>query len=122
MSLRLMPQELEVWYLLPALRRELSKMFINLYWLNQKETAEILGITESAVSQYLKDKRANELRFDRHELKIIKDTADRILKDRKNSLNYLYSLSVKLRGTRSLCEFHKKHDFNLPSNCRLCKV
>lgn len=122
MSLKLMPQELEVWYLLPALRRELAKEFVNNNDLSQKEVSDILGLTESAISQYLKEKRANEIKFNSQELKIIKETASKMLKDRKNSSNYLYNLSVKLRGTQSLCNFHKKHDINLPSNCKMCKA
>ena len=120
MNLKLMPQELEVWYLIPAIRKELSKFFIDNYNFSQKEVAGILGITESAVSQYFKSKRANELKFDNKEKNIIKKYADKIVNDKKNIRKYLFELSNKLRGTKSLCDLHHKQDSSLPHNCRIC--
>ena len=50
---QLMPQEIEVWYIIPAVRRELAKSMVKI-GLKQKQIAVTLGITEAAVSQYLK--------------------------------------------------------------------
>ena len=50
------PCELIVWYVIPTIRAELAKELIKL-GLSQKEVSERLGITQSAVSQYVKDKR-----------------------------------------------------------------
>ena len=115
-----MPQELEVWYLLPSLRKEIVKVFVKDFNLTQKECANILGITESAISQYLKNKRAGELKFNKEEIKIIKHTAEKIVRNREKSHEYLYELSKKLRGTKSLCELHRKRDKHLLKNCRIC--
>ena len=82
--MKLMPQEIEVWYLLPALRREIALELINKYKFSQREISEILGITESAVSQYLKSKRANELKFSNSELIKIKKCVKEIFKDKDN--------------------------------------
>lgn len=120
MSLKLMPQEVEVWYLLPSLRKELARIFIEDYKLSQKETASILGVTESAVSQYVKSKRASLLIFSKTELDEVKKYADKIIKDRENSRNYFYELSKKLRGSKSMCELHKKKDPSLSKDCSLC--
>lgn len=121
MPLKLMPQELEVWYLLPSLRKEIAKIFVDEHELSQKEVAGIFGMTESAVSQYLKSKRANELKFSNQELAEIKKYADRIIKDKKNYHKYLFELSKKMRGTKSLCELHKKRDSSLKKDCSLCR-
>ena len=120
MSLKLMPQELEVWYLLPSLRKEIAKTLVNEYELSQKKVAEIFGMTESAVSQYLKSKRANELKFSNQELAEIKKYADKIMQDKKNYHSHLFELSKKMRGTKSLCELHKKRDSSLRKDCSLC--
>jgi len=117
---KLMPQEIEVWYLLPAIRKELAKILIADYKLPQKEIAKILGITEPAVSQYLKSKRGHEMVFSDAELKKIKDAASMIVKDPQNVLKYLYDLSVVLRGSKGLCDVHKKHEKNIPPNCKVC--
>ena len=55
-----MPQEIEVWYLIPALRRELANIFIKNYNLNQKETAKILGITRATLYEKLKNINMSE--------------------------------------------------------------
>lgn len=114
-----LPQELEIWYLIPALRRELTKIFISEFKLNQKQISKILGITESAVSQYLSSKRGNELKFSKKEIKEIKKTAEKILKS-KNANENFYKLCIKLRGTESLCKLHKKQDKSVPKSCDLC--
>ena len=58
-----LPQEIEVWYVLPALRREYAKVLIKEHKLSQKGVAEILQVTESAISQYLTGKRASKVKF-----------------------------------------------------------
>ena len=118
--MKLMPQEVEVWYLIPALRRELSKIFILDFKLSQKQISEVLGITESAVSQYLSSKRGDELKFSKKEIDKIKKFAKKIMADKKHSKEHFYKLCLDLRGTKSLCELHKKQDKNIPKNCELC--
>ena len=114
-----LPQELEIWYLIPALRRELTKIFISDFKLNQKQISKILEITEGAVSQYLSSKRGNELKFSGDELKEIKKTAQKIIKSKKAKEEF-YKLCIKLRGTESLCKLHKKHDKSVSKKCDLC--
>ena len=115
-----MPQEIEVWYLLPALRREIAKNLIDKSGLNQKEAAKILGITESAISQYLSSKRGKEMVFSKKELIMIEKVADQISKEPKKATDYLYKLSVLFRGSDVMCRIHKKHNNSLPEKCRLC--
>ena len=115
-----MPQEVEVWYLIPALRRELSKIFISDFKKTQKEVSEILEITESAVSQYLNEKRGKELKFNKEEIEGIKKTAEKIISDEKKSREEFYKLCIKFRACDSLCKLHKKQDSSLPKNCDLC--
>ncbi|MEK6898184.1 MAG: transcriptional regulator [Nanoarchaeota archaeon] len=117
---KIMPQELEVWYLIPALRKEIAKIFIEDYNLNQKRVAEILGITEAAISQYLNSKRGNELKFNKDELKQIKKSAREIIESPANSMRILYGLCVTLRGTKVICELHKNLETDLPKNCDVC--
>ncbi len=114
-----LPQELEIWYLIPALRRELANIFISEFKLNQKKVSKILGITESAVSQYLSSKRGNELKFSKKELNKIKKTAQKMMKSKKANEEF-YKLCIKLRGAESLCKLHRKHDKSISKKCDLC--
>ena len=56
------PQEIEVWYILPAIRRELV-VVLKEKGISQKKIAEMVGIVQSAVSQYLAGKRGGEVVF-----------------------------------------------------------
>ena len=118
--MKLMPQEIEVWYLIPALRRELAKVLIQEYGMSQKKVSEVFRITESAVSQYMKSKRGKELRFPKKELEEIRKTAERINSGSEEANEQLYRLCVKLRGSEHVCDFHRKQDKSLPKNCDLC--
>ncbi|MFH1650153.1 MAG: hypothetical protein ABIA93_06390 [Candidatus Woesearchaeota archaeon] len=55
-------QEIEVWFVLPALRRELA-LELKKGGLKQRDIAGLLGLTEAAVSQYLAGKRGVDMHF-----------------------------------------------------------
>src|SRR3989344_8744526 len=76
-----MPQEIEVRYILPAIRRELARIFIKEHKLNQKDAAKLLGLTEAAISQYRHSKRATEVVFSENVKIEIRKSADKIVKD-----------------------------------------
>src|SRR3989338_8090782 len=80
-----MPQEIEVWYIIPAIRRELTKSMIDL-GLTQKQVAKRMGITEAAVSQYLSFKRAKEVVFSNAVLDEIRKSAKKMMQ-RKTQQN-----------------------------------
>jgi uncharacterized protein len=90
------PCEHIVWHGLPVLRKEIAKCMINNFNLNEKETAEKLGITPAAVSQYLSGKRGNFDVTDVAILEEIKISAERIFDNGNGSV--------------------------VPEICRLCKL
>jgi len=57
------PSEIESFYLIPTIRKELTK-HLKEQGLDQKEIAKKLHITEPAVSQYVNSKRASQIDFD----------------------------------------------------------
>ncbi|MCL5730254.1 MAG: transcriptional regulator [Candidatus Pacearchaeota archaeon] len=115
-----MPQELEVWYLIPALRRELAKIFIQQYGLKQKKAAECLGITEAAISQYLKSKRGSEIKFSEKAMKEIKRAAKGVVEGKEDIMKEIYSLCVQLRKSKAMCNLHRLQDKRVPKNCDVC--
>ncbi|HJO14717.1 MAG TPA: transcriptional regulator [Candidatus Pacearchaeota archaeon] len=115
-----MPQEIEVWYLIPGIRRELAKTLLEKHNMNQKQISEILNITESAVSQYLKAKRGSEMKFDEGGIQLIEDAARRIISQKLEVNKEIYRLCVSFRGGESLCEFHRKQDSSVEDDCKLC--
>lgn len=117
---KIMPQEIEIWYLIPALRREFAKIFVKDYNLTQKKTAKILGVTESAISQYLNSKRGNEIKFSKNEFNKIKKSADEIILNQEKLMKNLYDLCISFRESKVICEIHKTYDNSIPKNCDIC--
>ena len=115
-----MPQEIEVWYIIPALRRELAKSMINGLKLTQKEVAAIMGLTEAAVSQYLHSKRAKEVVFTKAVLDEIRKSAKTIEKNEKLLMQEMMRLTNLTGVKHIMCDLHKKHDSKMPSNCGVC--
>lgn len=71
------PQEIEVFYILPAIRRELTIAMKDLGF-TQKRIAKLLGVTEPAISQYLSKKRAVNINFSKEMQEKIKESAQKI--------------------------------------------
>ena len=115
-----MPQEIEVWYIIPSLRRELAKSMINDLKLTQKQVAKIMGLTEAAVSQYLHSKRAKEVIFTKAVLEEVKKSAKTISKDEKLLIQEMMRLTNLTGVKHVMCDIHKKHDAKLPSDCEIC--
>ena len=112
------PQEIEVWYVLPSIRKELAKSLLN-NGLSQKEIALKLSITESAVSQYLKDKRASSIKFEDDVKKAIDRAAKRLVKN-NNVMKEIERISYLMKKNKFICKIHHKYDSSLPENCDVC--
>lgn len=115
------PQEMEVWYLLPSLRKEFARTLVEDNKMTQKKAAEILQVTEAAVSQYLNNKRAAELVFSKEVKDIIKESVATILSGKSESTKELYRISKLMKQKGVLCQIHMKHDPTCNSNCDLCQ-
>jgi predicted transcriptional regulator len=68
-----------VWFTLPIIRKEFAQCLVKDHGLTQRKTAEKLGITESAVSQYISKKRGDFKIQDSSVQKEIKKSAQRIV-------------------------------------------
>ncbi|MBC7110057.1 MAG: helix-turn-helix domain-containing protein [Archaeoglobi archaeon] len=87
-----------IWYIIPALRRELTVELYN-SGLTQKEISEYMGITQAAVSQYLKSKRGATVNLNDEIRKEIKEIAEKIRKGEKISLeSEICRLCKKIRN------------------------
>jgi len=112
------PEEIEVWYVLPALRREMSKELKKLGF-SSTAIAKKLAITKGAVSQYLSKKRGCEVVFDEKIKSMIKKSA-RNITNGGDAVPELRKILLKISKTDVICKIHKKYA-SLPVNCRWCK-
>ena len=79
--MRRTPCEYMMWNGIPVIRKEIAERMIKEYGLSQREAAEKLGITPSAVCQYLSHKRGKIEIHDDGIDKEITISAERIIKN-----------------------------------------
>ncbi len=111
------PQAIEVWYILPAIRREFVKELVKT-GLSQRAAAEKLGLTEGAVSLYLKDKRAKEVVFEGEIKREIRKSAMAIL-DGRSVMKETQRICRLAERDMLVCKISKKLGF-APRRCREC--
>ncbi len=73
----MMPQEIEVFYILPAIRRDMA-ISMKASGRKQKDIAKLLCVEESTISQYIKDKRAAKIRLEEGFRNDVAKAAERI--------------------------------------------
>lgn len=101
------PQEIEVWYILPAIRKKIALKLIEKD-LPQKKVAEIMGITPAAVSQYKKQKRAKEEIFDREMELELEKSVNKISKNKSHLANEIIHLNNLIKKKGIVCKIYNK--------------
>ncbi len=116
------PCEIVIWYVLPSVRSELAKELIKL-GLSQKEAANRLGISEAAISHYIKGKRGKKIDLDKETRNDVKKLAGEIASSGEDSTLVLKTceICIKVRKNELLCKLHKSLD-SVPANCNICKA
>lgn len=118
------PQELEAYYVLPALRRTMAEVMKNELGIQQYKIAAILGVTEAAVSQYINKSRAQQVIFGEKMLEEIRESAKRLTMDNTEEdifMLEMQKLLVICRETGSLCKIHREKA-EPPADCDICFV
>lgn len=116
----MLPSEIQVWYLLPVIRKELATVLVKEEGLSQKEAAKLLGVTEAAISQYFKDKRAKEVKLTERMLTEIRSSAKQLLAQKTDANETLIKLLNHKLIYQLVCEYHKEQDPTIKKNCKLC--
>ena len=112
-----MPQEVEVFYVIPAIRRELA-ITMKAAGKKQKEIAKLLCVEESTISQYLNDKRAVDIKFNDEIKQQVADSASNI-HDRISFIGESQKLLKLIKEDRTLCQVHRAVA-GLPKSCDVC--
>jgi uncharacterized protein len=115
----LMPQEVEVFYALPAIRKELATA-MKASGKKQKEIAKLLCVKESTISQYMSEKRASGMKFNDTIKQAAAEAAGRIT-DRVTLIQATQKLLNLIKEEKILCGFHMER-IALPKGCCVCFV
>ena len=109
-----LPQELETFYVIPALRRQLA-LAMDEAGMKQKDIAANLGINSAAISQYKSKKRGEKVEFNAEIVQQIKTSAVKI-KDQLSYVRETQRLLHLIRTSGMLCQIHKQLS-TIPSHC-----
>lgn len=108
------PQEIEVFYIIPSLRRALAESMAE-RGMKQKDIAILLGINTAAISQYRSNKRGNQVQFSPEVQTEIQKSAT-LIKDKLSYFKETQRLLRHIRTTNALCQIHKQFT-DIPLGC-----
>lgn len=112
------PQEVEVFYILPSIRKAFAEAFKAEGW-KQSRIAEVMGVTESAVSQYLKEKRAMDVTLpDAVKAKV--HAAAKKTKDQSQFVFETQQLLDFMLKTKATCDVHRQLGKDVAHDCNTC--
>ncbi len=113
-----LPQEIATFYVIPAVRREFVKELI-LRGLSQRQAAQKLGLTDAAVSQYIADKRASEVKLSIQILGKIKLSVTNVLEKNSDVFAEVYKIVSECEKDLTICKIHAIYD-DVPDGCNVC--
>ena len=113
----LLPQEIEVWYIIPAIRKELAKQLTKKHELSYEKAGAILGVSKAAVSQYLSNKRANKIKLIPEVKKEVAKSAKMIAENPKLALGEMQRLLKYMKDKKCSCDVCKKFNKDVLNFC-----
>ena len=122
----MLPCEIVGKTILPAIKASLTKQLIEKYGMKQKEVAELLGISQSAVSKYLAHKRGRIIKINTedHIKQIFSEIITMLITEKKKKTDIKSKFCQTCRIIRSkavICEFCEKTDPDINADiCGLC--
>ena len=117
-----LPQEIEVWYIIPTIRKELAKILTEKYKLTFEKTGNILGISKAAVSQYLGNKRASKISLPASVKKEIAKSAAAISKNETMALKEIMRILSLMKKTKCSCKICGKYNRGILKQCSMNPV
>ena len=112
------PQEIEAWYILPLIRKELA-CAMKKEGLDQKEIANLLSVTEGAISQYINNKRGNDFKIDKKMKEKFSESAKIITNNKTKIFDEVQLLLKELWDEGVVCTVHKAKSW-CPDECKVC--
>ena len=113
-------QEIEVWFIIPVIRAELAKAMIE-KGSKQKEAADIMELTEAAVSNYIKGKRAkSKIKFNEKINKEIKKSALKLMENKTSLSTEMQRIIYIVKKSGLVCSLHKAYNKSVNKNCCIC--
>ena len=113
----LLPQEIEVWYIIPAIRKEFARILTHEHGLSYEKAGLALGISKAAISQYLSNKRANKVKLNTNTKDEIKKSAVLISENPKVAMIEMQRILKFMKDNHCSCDVCKKYNKDVLNYC-----
>jgi len=126
----LLPAEIESKSLIPALRAILAKDLANKYNIREDEISKMLGVTQAAVSNYIRGTRGDpklieKLLEDKQVAVMINDISDSLSSDKAytpSNLSKFIGLCNYIKSSLLICDIHHNLETNIDDEvCKECE-
>lgn len=117
-----LPQEIEVWYIIPAIRREMAMYFSREHKISYDNIAAMMGLTKAAVSQYIAGKRVKRIKMHPNALEEVKISCNRIVKNKSNVTKEILRVLEIIKKKKLHCEFCGEVIDGKLHNCKEIKI
>lgn len=122
----LLPSEVEAKTIIPALRSLIAKKLVNTYHLPQQKVADLLGITQAAVSNYIREVRgvSTSLMGSEEVQKLVDEIVKAILQgvDQVTLMKKFNDAVATIKAKRLMCGLHQKLEPDLDvERCNICE-
>jgi hypothetical protein len=122
----IIPCEIAVKAVIPAVKALIAKELVEKRGLKQDEVAQLLGISQSAVSKYARKVRGYVIKID--EIKEVEPLLNRMIDlllnetyERAEFLKFFCQTCIAIRKTRAMCQFCQKTDPKIKiEECSFC--
>jgi len=127
----LLPSEIEAKSLIPAIRSILAKKLLKEYCLKEEEIAKVLGITQAAVSNYVRGTRGDtqlvaKLESHFEVMRMVEDIARDLAAHKvyaPNTMAKFVQLCNYMRYTFIICDVHHTMESNIDEKiCEQCEM
>lgn len=113
----MLPQEIEVWYIIPAVRKEMAKVLTGEYGFSYERAGRALGISKAAVSQYLSDKRANKVCLNVKTKSEIGKSCEVVARDEKAAMREILRVLKFMKENSCSCNVCKRYNKEVLRYC-----
>jgi len=116
--MHILPQEIEVWYVIPAIRRNISLCLIKDYKISYEKIGKLLGISKAAISQYARNKRASKIKLHEKATGQIMVSCKRLANGESDAVTEIKKILSYIRDKKLPCEVCGKMDEGILKDCK----
>jgi len=116
-----LPQEIEAWYIIPAIRKEIASCLVKDYEISYERVGNLIGVSKAAISQYLKGKRAAKIKLPKEVSTKVMHSCKLLINDKSSSATEINKLLDFIRNKSLKCCICSKLREGVLEDCKEIK-